>query len=154
MSSTKSNVSKHRDKRGLTVRQRHFCELIAQGIKGADASRQALYNTTAHKKNADKLLQMDKIKDYIDELREKSTNGRIADATEVLEFLTDMMRGDVVAPIVTKEGIKNLEPNHSIRKSSADTLAKHLGLLIDRVEQTGSNEITITFEGDLKSWSE
>ena len=146
---------KTRDNRGLTDRQRAFCRLVAKGTKHHEAVIQAGYKTKDPYSYANKkLLPQPKIKAYITELRDKLDTADIADAKEVLTFLTDMMRGDIIAPKSTKQGIVDIEPEHGVREDAAKTLAKHHKLLVDRVEQTGSNEITITFDGDLKSWSE
>ena len=144
-----------KDKRGLTAKQRAFCELVNQGTLVRDAVLLAGYNLKKPQEYADKnLLTNTAVIEYMSELREKSSKAKIADANEVLEFLSLMMRGEIIAPKVTKAGVQNLEPDHAVRNDSAKTLAKHHGLLVDRVEQTGSNKLEITFSGNLKDWSE
>ena len=150
-----SKTNKIKDKRGLTERQRRFCELVAQGFSAKEAVKEAGYNHLNPQAYADKsLLVNPAVKDYITELRERVSKSKIADASEVLEFLSMMMRGEIIAPKVTKLGVQNLEPDHAVRNDSAKTLAKHHGLLVDRIEQTGSNKLEITFSGNLKDWSE
>lgn len=147
--------NKVQDSRGLTLKQRLFAEAIAKGDSVSDAVVQAGYSSVNAQTFGDKkLLTNSKILIYIAELREKASKGRIADANEVLTFLSDMMRGDIKAPKVTKDGIKDTDPDHAVRNDAAKTMAKYHKLLVDRVEQTGSNTIEITFNGDLQDWSE
>ena len=66
---------------------------------------------------------------------------RIADADEVMKFLTSVMRGEVTEPVAILDGdgkqkVVNLQPNVQTRKSAAVDLGKRYALFTDKTEMT------------------
>lgn len=87
---------------------------------------------------ASRLLSKANVRAYIDERLEELRSEKIADAREVLEYLTAVVRGESTAEIVVVEGCgdgcskaRALEkhPDERERLKAAELLGKHLGLM-------------------------
>lgn len=82
------------------------------------------------------------LKQYIDEQVEKMKSEKIADATEVMEYLTSVLRGKSESEIVVVEGCGDgfsearkimKAPDEKEKLKAADSLAKILGLNKDKL---------------------
>ena len=129
--------------RRLTPKQEAFCrEFIKCGDKTEAYKR--VYNTAKMKqktisRKAYELFEKDKngaLTAYIKELDQKKENNNIADAKEIQEFLTKMIRGEIEEECVTVEGTgdgcseakiinKQITPKDRIK--AGETLAKMRG---------------------------
>ncbi len=101
----------------------------------------------AARANASRLLTNASIKDYIQEQLDKISSEKIADATEVLKYLTSVLRGESRAEVVVIEGqgegfssAKKMKkaPDEKERLKAAALLGKRYGLFTDKVEIDGS----------------
>lgn len=83
------------DEFGLTPKQRAFCDFYLQSGNASDAARKAGYK----EKNADVIASQNlgklAIKRYIADRMQPTVDKRIADADEVLQYLSDVMRGAI-----------------------------------------------------------
>jgi phage terminase small subunit len=91
---------------------------------------------------ANKLLRITKIKEYIDEQLEKISNEKIADAKEVMEYLTSVLRGESKSEIVVVEGCGDgysqavhvdKYPDEKERLKAAEMLAKRYSLFKENI---------------------
>ncbi len=82
------------------------------------------------------------LKSYIDEQVKQMESEKVADAKEVMEYLTSVMRGTSTAEIVVIEGVGEgysearpflKRPDEKERLKAADSLAKILGLNKDKL---------------------
>lgn len=76
----------------LRPKQKLFAELYVKLGNASEAARQA-YGSESASTNASKLLKNTEIQEYIEELTQKPEKSRIASMEEVLEFYTEVMRG-------------------------------------------------------------
>lgn len=91
-----------------------------------------------------RLLRNVKVRERIEELMARDTQGRIASAEEVLELLTQIARGETTEQIVTPKGkIVEAESNTQARLKALDLLAKRYSLLTDKLEVSGNVGVTI-----------
>lgn len=83
------------------------------------------------------------IKTYLEEQMEKLRSEKVADAREVLEYLTSVIRGETESQIVVVEGTGDgcsearplmKAPDEKERLKAAELLGKHLGLLTNQVK--------------------
>lgn len=88
---------------------------------------------------ASRLLKNVKIKNSIDKKMEEIESRQIADATEVLEYLTRVMRCEEMED--TPEGIE-LAPKISERTKAAELLGKRYALFTENIEHSGSVDIS------------
>ena len=94
--------------------------------------------------NGNRLLRNAKVKEYIDEQLKKIEDEKIADATEVMKYLTSVMRGEVHEEAVVVEGYGDgcseakkikLEVKPKDRNKAAELLGKRYRLFVDKIEQ-------------------
>lgn len=105
----------------LTTKQKSFCELYAgNGGNATQAAIDAGYSeSTARQIGSDNLSKVD-ILDYIRELSAPAENKRIADATEIKEFWSTVMR--------------DFEEKTADRLKASELLGKSAAMFIDRLE--------------------
>ncbi len=99
-----------------------------------------------------RLLKKVELKAYIDEQMEKLHSEKVADAREVLEYLTAVVRGESTAEIVVVEGVgdgcseaRNVQkaPDEKERLKAAELLGKRFGLFTENVKLTGDVGVQI-----------
>lgn len=103
----------------MTDRQRLFAALFLKHGNGAQAAREAGYSRRSARQTAGKLLADPEIQSHIRKLMTDRESNAIAEAHEVLVFLTSVMRGQVSDSF-------GLDPSLSDRLRAADALMKRL----------------------------
>ena len=131
----------------LQARQELFClEYIKDG-NATQAAIRAGYKPKYAGTNADKLLKNTNIRARIDELMAEVQQEKIADAEEVLRYLTSVIRGEateevaVGTPIGTEIITKHLGGREQVK--AAELLAKRYGLLTENVKLSGGLPVQI-----------
>lgn len=82
---------------------------------------------------AGRLLRNVEIKSYIDEQLEQMHNERTADAKEILEYLTAVMRGEETETVATAKGLYDgVEVSAKDRLKAAELLGKRHALFTDK----------------------
>ena len=79
----------------LNENQKKFCEFYVKNGNATESAKQAGYSENTAYSQGQRLLNHVEAKKYIQELSLPEKNKRIADAKEILEFLTNTMRGEV-----------------------------------------------------------
>lgn len=115
---------------GLTPKQRAFAEEYVKCRNAAEAARRAGYKPDHAKDIGAENLAKPNILAYLKELSDPGEEKRIADATEILEFFTAVMRGEIKDPM-------GLDPALEQRIKAAVELAKRT---IDIQQRDKSNE--------------
>ena len=115
-------------------------------------SIQRIKNDNVAKSAGNRLLTKVNIKTYIDEQMEKIKSEKIADAQEVMEYLTSVLRSDVKSSEIVVEGIGDgcsqaremfKEPSEKDKLKAAELLGKRYGLFKDKVELEGEIGVNI-----------
>ena len=90
--------------------------------------------------NGNRLLRNAKVKNYIDENLKKIEDESIANATEVMKYLTKVMRNETLEEVVIAcdGGYAKVDktPSEKDRLKAAELLGKRYRLFVDKVEQT------------------
>ena len=132
-------------KDNVTDNQRKFCDEYIIDCNATRAYKAAYPNVKKDSSAAvcaTKLLRIAKIQAYIDERLEKISSEKIADAKEVMEYLTSVLRGESQSEIVVIEGCGMGEsvarrmdkaPDEKERLKAAELLGKRYGLFKDNV---------------------
>ena len=107
-----------------------------------------------------RLLRNVKVSAYIDEQLEKLHSERVADAQEVMEHLSAVLRGEIDEDVVVIEGVGDgCSEARIVRKQvsgrdrlkAAELLGKRYGLYTEKVEQQVDMELNITIDyGDAE----
>lgn len=129
---------------GMTEKQKIFADEYIISLNATQAYKKAYPNVkkdNAAKAAGSRLLTNVNVRAYIDEQLEKLQSDRIADAQEVLEFLTSTMRGEVMEPLLVLDGegtqrLAMVQPSVATRRNAAVDLGKCHGLFVDKQEIT------------------
>lgn len=158
----------------LTAKQKRFCEEYIIDCNATQAAIRAGYSPKGINKRTTRMMANDGIKKYIAELMNQVKNNNIADATEVLEYLTSVMRRQHKENVVVTltEEVSNYVPDEkgtprkqTIKKETpqiveiparlvdankaAELLGKRYSLFTDKVEVDGVAQVVFSGEGDL-----
>lgn len=137
----------------LTDKQMIFANEYLVDLNATRAYKKAYPNVkkdSAARANASKLLTNANIKNYIDEQLKKIEDESIANATEVMKYLTKVMRNETLEEVVIVcEGgcVKvNKKPSEKDKLKAAELLGKRYKLFTDKIE-AGVTQ-TVIFEGE------
>lgn len=90
--------------RKLTPKQRKFADYYLESGNATKAAIDAGYSSRYAHTNATKLLQNTTIAKYIDERMAEIESAKIAKAAEVLEYLTQVLRGQATETVTVGTG--------------------------------------------------
>ncbi|MEQ7304158.1 terminase small subunit [Enterococcus avium] len=132
----------------MTDKQRIFADEYLKDLNGTRAYKVAYPNVkkdSSAATAAGRLLRNVEIKAYIAEQLEIMHNDRQADAAEVLEYLTSVMRGKETETVATAKGLYgDVEVGAKDRIKAAELLGKRHALFTDKVDlQTGDIVIKV-----------
>lgn len=109
----------------MTPKQKAFADYYIQTGNATEAARRAGYSENNVGENAAKTLKTPKVAQYIAERMDQQDKSRVADANEVIEFYTAVMRGEVKDQF-------GLEASLSDRLKAGDSLMKRYAAAADR----------------------
>ena len=143
----------------VTPKQKRFCDEYLIDTDGAKAAIRAGYSERSAKQIASELLTKPDLRAYIDERLAEMQSKTIADATEVMQYLTSVLRGEEREEVVVVEGVgdgcsearrlkKDVSPKDKLK--AAELLAKRYGLLTDKVGIEGVVPIVISGDDELE----
>ena len=139
----------------LTEKQKKFCDEYLIDLNATRAYKAVYKNCKKDKSarvNGSKLLTNTNIKNYINERLEEISSQKTADAKEVMEYLTSVMRGESQAEVVVVEGMGdgyskavriNKKPDEKEKLKAAELLGKRFGLFKEKVEVDGNIPVVI-----------
>lgn len=129
----------------MTDKQRKFCDEYLIDTNATRAYKVAyphVKSEDAARACASRLLTKANIKNYIDEQLQKISDDKIADAKEVMQYLTSVLRGESKGSELVVEGqgdgyseAREMEkaPSEKDRLKAAELLGKRYGLFKDNV---------------------
>ena len=121
----------------MNARQKRFCDEYLIDCNATQAAIRAGYSSKTAKVTGAKMLTNANLKAYIDEQLEKISSEKVADAKEVMEYLTSVLRGESESEIVVIEGTgegcsdarrMNKAPDEKERLKAAELLGRRYGL--------------------------
>lgn len=140
------------NKRKLTEKQKKFCDYYIETGNATEAARRAGYSPRTVSEIGYENLNKPHLKAYIDKRLAELESQRIADAKEVLQYLTAVLRGEVDEEVVVVESTGDFmsrartlrkETGVRDRNKAAELLAKRYGLLTERINLAGDVAIQI-----------
>ena len=144
----------------MTEKQKRFCDEYLIDLNGTRAYKAAytkVKNDEVAHSCATKLLRNASVRAYIDEQLEALHSAKTADAAEVMEYLTAVLRGESEASVVVVESVGDgcseartisKPPDERERLKAAELLGKRFGLFTDKVNVEGN--IPVVIAGDDK----
>lgn len=127
--------------RGLTEKQKRFIDFYIETGNATEAARRAGYKKP-HVQGAQNLEKL-RVKKLITEKLSALESKRVASATEVLQYLTAVMRGEVEEEVLVTEGCGvGFTETRAVKKKisqkdrlkAAELLMKRLGLAMSDIE--------------------
>lgn len=101
----------------LTAKQKKFCDEYIKSGNATDAAIKAGYSAKTAKQTGAENLSKPYLKSYIDVKMKEIESHKIADAKEVLEFYTKVLRGEVIeeVPMSTADEVIVVKKKPSIK---------------------------------------
>ena len=132
----------------MTDKQRRFADeyiIDCNATRAYKAAYPRIKNDNVASAAGTRLLGNVKVKTYIDEKLEDLSSNKIADAREVMEYLTSVLRGESKASVVVVEGcgdgcskakILAKSPDEKERLKAAEMLGRRYGVFKDNINAT------------------
>lgn len=142
----------------MTEKQKKFADEYLIDLNATRAYKVAypsVKNDNTASASAARLLRNVKVKTYIDERLAEIHDEKTADAKEVMEYLTSVMRGESTSEEIVVEGIgdgmseaRTMEkrPSEKDRLKAAELLGKRYALFTDKVDMDADMDINITVD--------
>ena len=142
----------------MTEKQKRFCDEYLIDCNATRAYKTVYQNVKSDevaRKAGSRLLTNVDVKKYIAEQMEKIHDEKTADAQEVIEYLTSVLRGESIAQEIVVEGTgdgcskaKTMEkaPSEKERLKAAELLGKRYSLFTDKVETDVDMDLNITID--------
>ena len=145
----------------MTNKQRMFADEYLIDLNATRAYKTVYKNVKKDEVaavNGSKLLRNTKVKEYVDQQLQKISDAKIADATEVMQYLTSVLRGESTSEVIVVEGCGDgvseareitKTPDEKERLKAAELLGKRYGIYSDKVNLTGAVPVVISGDDDL-----
>ena len=142
----------------MTEKQKRFCDEYLIDCNATRAYKTVYQNVKSDevaRKAGSRLLTNVDVKNYIAEQMEKIHNEKTADAQEVIEYLTSVLRGESTAQEIVVEGTgdgrseaRTMEkaPSEKEKLKAAELLGKRYALFTDKVETDVDMDLNITID--------
>nr|DAN45081.1 MAG TPA: Terminase small subunit [Caudoviricetes sp.] len=142
----------------MTEKQKRFCDeylIDCNATRAYKAVYKNIKNDVVAATNGGRLLRNAEVQKYIDDRMEEIHNEKTADAQEVIEYLTSVMRGESTSEEIVVEGIgdgcstaRAIEkaPSEKDRLKAAELLGKRYGLYTDKVDMDTDLDLNITID--------
>ncbi len=132
----------------MNVKQKRFCDEYLLDCNITRAAVRAGYSGKRPYSTGRKILDRQDAKKYVEGQLEKLHNERTADAKEVLEYLTSVMRGEFKEQRLKLAGdgiqkVANIDVPAKDRIRAAELIGKRYGMFRDRSDFDGTLPIVI-----------
>ena len=139
----------------MTPKQKRFCDEYLIDCNATQSAIRAGYSEKSAYSAGQRMLKNVEVSQYIEEQLEKMHSSKIADATEVLEYLTSVLRGEAISEELMVEGcgdgiseVVHVEkkPSEKDRLKSAELLGKRFGMWNDKMNV--NLNLPVFYEGE------
>lgn len=139
----------------MNTRQRKFCDEYLISGNATDAAIKAGYSPKTAYSMGNENLNKPELKAYIETELDKIHSAKIADAEEVMKYLTAVMRGEHTEeiPLLCGDGCQELtqkEVGAKERLKAAELIGKRYGLFTDKVGLEGAVPVVIMGDDQLE----
>ena len=139
----------------LTPRQQKFCDEYLISGNATEAAIKAGYSRKTAKQTGSENLSKPDLRAYIDEQLAKIHSAKIADAEEVMKYLTSVMRGEHTEQVLKLVGegvqtVTDIDVSAKERLKAAELIGKRYGLFNEKVGLEGAVPVIITGDDQLE----
>lgn len=138
----------------MTDKQKRFCDEYLIDCNATQAAIRAGYSPKTAYSIGEENLKKPELKTYIDERLEQLHSEKIADAQEVLEYLTSVMRGEHTEQMLRLDGdgvqvVDSVQTPTRDKLKAAELIGKRYGMFKDAVDLGGAVPVVISGGDDL-----
>lgn len=132
----------------ITEKQKRFCDEYIISGNATDAAIKAGYSQKTAYSQGQRILKNVEVKMYIDKQLSQIHSSAVADAQEVMEYLTAVMRGKSLSSVLSlcgdgcQEVIQKL-PDEKEKIKAAELIGKRYGLFNNKVEIESNTPVFI-----------
>lgn len=139
----------------MTPRQQKFCDEYLISSNATEAAIKAGYSRKTAKQTGSENLSKPDLRAYIDEQLAKIHSAKIADAEEVMKYLTSVMRGEHTEQVLKLVGegvqtVTDIDVSAKERLKAAELIGKRYGLFTEKVGLEGAVPVIITGDDQLE----
>ena len=139
----------------MTPRQQKFSDEYLISGNATDAAIKAGYSRKTAKQTGSENLSKPDLRAYIDEQLAKIHSAKIADAEEVMKYLTSVMRGEHTEQVLKLVGegvqtVTDIDVSAKERLKAAELIGKRYGLFTEKVGLEGAVPVIITGDDQLE----
>lgn len=139
----------------MNAKQRRFCDEYLIDCNATQAAIRAGYSKKTAYSIGIENLKKPELKSYIDEQLERIHNETIADAEEVMKYLTSVMRGEHTEQTLKLVGdgvqdIAEIDVAAKERLKAAELIGKRYGIWKDNVDVKGAIPTVLTGSDELE----
>lgn len=132
----------------MNIKQKKFADNYIKTGNAYHSAIDAGYSKNYASGNVIKLLEKDSVKTYIEGQMHDLEKETIADADEVLQYLTSVMRGEVTEPTLKGTGKGNqilidTKPQVNDRTRAAELIGRRYAVFTDKLEIDGNVGVNI-----------
>ena len=139
----------------MTPRQRKFCDEYLISGNATDAAIKAGYSPKTAKQTGSENLAKPDLKAYIETELEKLHSAKIADAEEVMKYLTSVMLGEHTEQVLKLAGdgvqvVEDIDVSAKERLKAAELIGKRYALFSDKMDLGGAVPVVIMGDDQLE----
>ena len=133
----------------LTAKQQRFCDEYLIDLNATQAAIRAGYSVKTAKQIGQENLTKPDLKEYIEKRMAEKEAELIADSTEVMKYLTSVLRGKSMSSVLARDDVgadRVLEkpPDEKERLKAAELLGKAHMIFTEKVQQDIDMDFNIT----------
>lgn len=139
----------------MTAKQKRFCDEYLIDLNVTQAAIRAGYSKRTAYAIGQENLKKPMLKEYIEKRMAEKEAALVADQTEVMKYLTSVLRGQSQSEVVVVEGVgegcseartMQKAPDEKERLKAAELLGKAHMLFTDKVQQEVDMDLNITVD--------
>lgn len=139
----------------MTAKQKRFCDEYLIDLNVTQAAIRAGYSKRTAYAIGQENLKKPMLKEYIEKQMAEKEAALVADQTEVMKYLTSVLRGQSQSEVVVVEGVgegcseartMQKAPDEKERLKAAELLGKAHMLFTDKVQQEVDMDLNITVD--------
>ena len=139
----------------LTPKQQKFCDEYLVDCNATQAAIRAGYSPKSARQAGTMNMSNPSVRAYIDAQLAALHKSTIADADEVLQYLTSVVRGETTSHVLAlcgdgRQEVVEKHPDERERTKAAELLARRYGLLNDKVSVEGVQPVLIVGEEHIR----
>ena len=139
----------------MNAKQKRFCDEYLIDCNATQAAIRAGYSEKTAKSLGQRMLTFVDLREYIEEQLERIHSEKTADAEEVLEYLSSVMRGEQTEKVLKLDGsgiqsIVDINVSAKDRLKAAELIGKRYGMFKDNVNVTGAAPVVISGSDELE----